>query len=235
MRAAWNGCGNTSRGKAGEALAGFFVRGVLTAPRAELVQLDAIWVVAAVLLGDVVAVLAHLAGQSDLRPNVGTGRHVSCPLSRSRLMLSCSGGGARSPDLTIMSQAGNALPPRSASSALIDVAGTGSGDGAHAESADACIARHKSSHRASRVSSESQIRAANRSIALHPERHRARVAVKDAIRRGRLQRGPCTVGTDCSGRVEAHHHRGYDQPLVVTWLCASHHRRLHAAERRAAA
>ena len=146
-----------------------------------------------------------------------------------------SRGGARTPDLTIMSQAGNALPPRSASSALIDVAGTGSGDGAHAESADACIARRKSSHRASRVSSESQIRAANRSIALHPERHRARVAVKDAVRRGRLQRGPCMVGGDCSGRIEGHHHIGYHQPLAVIWLCARHHKLVHAAERRAAA
>ena len=71
MRAAWNGCGNTSRGKAGEALAGFFVRGVLTAPRAELVQLDAIWVVAAILLGDVVAFFAVSACKRDLGSNVG--------------------------------------------------------------------------------------------------------------------------------------------------------------------
>ena len=71
MRADLKGCGNTSRGKAGEPLAGFFVRGVLTAPRAELVQLDAIWVVAAVLLGDVVAFFAVSACKRDLGSNVG--------------------------------------------------------------------------------------------------------------------------------------------------------------------
>ena len=71
MRAARNGCGNTSRGKAGEPLAGFFVRGVLTAPRAELVQLDAIWVVAAILLGDVVTFFAVSACKRDLGSNVG--------------------------------------------------------------------------------------------------------------------------------------------------------------------
>jgi hypothetical protein len=54
---------------------------VLAAVRAEFLQLEPVGIVAAILLGDVVAVLAHLAGQSDLRPYVGTGRHVSCPLS----------------------------------------------------------------------------------------------------------------------------------------------------------
>ena len=55
---------------------------VLAAVRAELLELQPIGIVTAILLGDVVAVLAHLAGQSDLRPYVGTGRLVSCPLSQ---------------------------------------------------------------------------------------------------------------------------------------------------------
>jgi hypothetical protein len=54
---------------------------VLAAVRAELLELQPVRIVAAILLGDVVAVFAHLAGQSDLRPYVCTGRHVNCPLS----------------------------------------------------------------------------------------------------------------------------------------------------------
>lgn len=74
--------------------------------------------------------------------------------------------------------------------------------------------------------SPAQIAAANRSIARHPDRHRARVAVKDALRRGKLVKGPCAIGGDCLGDVQGHHHR-YDQPLAVTWLCARHHRLVH--------
>ena len=84
-------------------LARFFVGLVLAAVRAELLDLEAIGIVAAVLLGDVVAVFAHLTGQCDLRPYVGTGRHVSCPLSEMS-MLSCSDGRTRTGDLTIMSR-----------------------------------------------------------------------------------------------------------------------------------
>ena len=56
-------------------LLGFPVRLVGSAVRAELLQLEAIGVVAPILLGDVVAVLAYLAGQGDLGPNVGRGGH----------------------------------------------------------------------------------------------------------------------------------------------------------------
>src|SRR3954452_3873026 len=50
--------------------AGLAVRRVLAAARAELRQLHAVGVVAPVLLGDVVALLAHRAGERDLRANV---------------------------------------------------------------------------------------------------------------------------------------------------------------------
>lgn len=50
--------------------AGLTVRRVLTAARAELRHLHAIRIVAAVLLGDVVALLALGAGERDLRANV---------------------------------------------------------------------------------------------------------------------------------------------------------------------
>src|SRR4029079_9860437 len=57
-----HGCGKKS--------AGLAVRRVLAAARAELRQLHAVGVVAPVLLGDVVALLAHRAGERDLRANV---------------------------------------------------------------------------------------------------------------------------------------------------------------------
>ena len=56
-------------------LAGFFVRGVLAAAWAELIQLDAIWVVAAVLLGDVVTFFAISACKRDLWSNIGRLAH----------------------------------------------------------------------------------------------------------------------------------------------------------------
>src|SRR6185312_12889472 len=84
-------------------LARLFVGLVLAAVRAELLQLEPVGIVAAVLLGDVVAVFAHLARQSDLWPYVCTGRHVSCPLSEMSV-LSCSDGRTRTGDLTIMSR-----------------------------------------------------------------------------------------------------------------------------------
>jgi hypothetical protein len=57
------------------------MRLVLAAIPAELLQLHAVRVITAVLLGDVITVLAHLACQSDLRPNVGTGSHVRFSLT----------------------------------------------------------------------------------------------------------------------------------------------------------
>ncbi len=54
---------------------------MLTAVRAELLDLEPVGIVAAVLFGDVVAVLAHFAGQGDLGPHISTGGHVNCSLS----------------------------------------------------------------------------------------------------------------------------------------------------------
>src|SRR6478735_11915866 len=64
-------------------LAGLAVRGVLAAVRAELVQLDAVRVVPAVLLGDVVPVLAVHTGQRDLGTNVGAS-HGNVPFIEER-------------------------------------------------------------------------------------------------------------------------------------------------------
>ena len=57
---------------AGGSLTRFLVGAMSPTVRAELLDFQPVGVVAAVLLGDVVAVFAHLAGQSDLGPYVST-------------------------------------------------------------------------------------------------------------------------------------------------------------------
>lgn len=56
----------------------------------------------------------------------------------------------------------------------------------------------------------------------HPDRYRARSAVSNAIRDGRLIKLPCHFcGTTV--RVQAHHH-DYERPLDVSWECFRCHR-----------
>lgn len=56
----------------------------------------------------------------------------------------------------------------------------------------------------------------------NPEKYKARSAVTNAIRDGRLTPEPCkTCGT--TKRVQAHHH-DYSKPLDVTWECFKCHR-----------
>lgn len=56
----------------------------------------------------------------------------------------------------------------------------------------------------------------------HPDRAKARSAVNNAVRDGRLARGPCAhCGT--TEKVQAHHH-DYSRPLDVTWACFKCHR-----------
>jgi len=58
----------------------------------------------------------------------------------------------------------------------------------------------------------------------HPDRYRARDAVSNAVRDGRLVRQPCEV----CGEVKAHgHHDDYSKPLDVRWLCRKHHLEVH--------
>src|SRR5580765_2838921 len=66
----WCGAGRSRRARPTRS-AGLAVRLVAAATRAELLQLHAVGVVAPVLLGDVVALLALGAGERDLGANVG--------------------------------------------------------------------------------------------------------------------------------------------------------------------
>jgi hypothetical protein len=65
---------------------------VLLAVGAELFQLEPVGVVAAVLLGDVVTVFAHLARQGDLGAYVCTGGHVGSLFGFSRCSLVAMAG-----------------------------------------------------------------------------------------------------------------------------------------------
>lgn len=69
------------------------------------------------------------------------------------------------------------------------------------------------------------------SKANHPDKYKARNAVSNALRDGRLQRGACEVcGAD---KVQAHHD-DYSKPLEVRWLCFKHHREgAHGQQQRA--
>lgn len=57
----------------------------------------------------------------------------------------------------------------------------------------------------------------------NPEKHAAHIAVRNAIRDGRLTRQPCEK---CGAKAEAHHD-DYSQPLSVRWLCDFHHKEHH--------
>lgn len=51
-------------------------------------------------------------------------------------------------------------------------------------------------------------------------RRRARTALNNALRAGRVERGPCDV---CGHDVVEAHHEDYAEPLKVRWLCKIHH------------
>src|ERR1700710_3165363 len=91
--------------------AGLAVRGVLAVVRAVLHQLEPVGVVAPVLAGDVVPVLALLAGQGDLRTDVG-GCHGGSP--------SLVGAGQR-----VLTRPGVTPRPAPGTGACRDVAVTG--------------------------------------------------------------------------------------------------------------
>lgn len=61
------------------------------------------------------------------------------------------------------------------------------------------------------------------------EKHRdadlAKMAVANAVRRGKLKRAPCVI---CGKSEHVHaHHDNYSRRLDVVWLCAFHHRERH--------
>jgi len=59
-------------------------------------------------------------------------------------------------------------------------------------------------------------------------REKASSAVAQALKTGRLLKGPCerSSESECRGRIEAHH-SDYTRPLAVRWLCKKHHSEEH--------
>ena len=71
-------------------------------------------------------------------------------------------------------------------------------------------------------------RALKASALKFPEKRRARVALGNAIRNGKLTPWPVCAVPECSDKPEAHH-PDYSAPLAVVWLRNPHHRAAHAA------
>ena len=62
----------------------------------------------------------------------------------------------------------------------------------------------------------------------NPEKLRAKIAVDNAIRSGRLEKTPCQK----CGETRVHgHHDDYSKPLKVRWLCAKCHARFHMSQK----
>jgi hypothetical protein len=60
--------------------------------------------------------------------------------------------------------------------------------------------------------------------ALHPEKYRARNALSNAVRDGRLEKpASCSVCNRSGVRLDGHHF-DYSKPLEVVWCCVACHR-----------
>jgi len=62
--------------------------------------------------------------------------------------------------------------------------------------------------------------------AKNPKKDIAKRLIYQAIECGKLERQPCEV---CSNPISLGHHDDYDKPLVVRWLCHTHHAEVHRA------
>ena len=63
---------------------------------------------------------------------------------------------------------------------------------------------------------------AARWIERNPVKRRAHLDVRNAIRRGEMERKPCHCGLPAEA-----HHEDYAAPLDVEWLCRKHHAERH--------
>ena len=63
----------------------------------------------------------------------------------------------------------------------------------------------------------------------NPEKYRAKQAVNNAVRDGRLSRPNICSACNKDGLIHGHHH-DYNKPLDVTWLCPPCHSKEHKNE-----
>lgn len=58
----------------------------------------------------------------------------------------------------------------------------------------------------------------------NPEQAKANWSVSNAIRGGKIVKGPCEI---CGNAIAQAHHDDYNFPLKVRWLCTKHHNEWH--------
>lgn len=75
--------------------------------------------------------------------------------------------------------------------------------------------------------SQKVVIAVRKSINKHLHKQRARLAIKEALKHGRIKKLNCFCGSEAS---EAHH-TDYTKPLEVMWLCRTHHADRHRYEK----
>lgn len=83
---------------------------------------------------------------------------------------------------------------------------------------------NKASRRRYEEDPEAQVARVEAYRSREPHRYKARSLAYSAVRRGTIRREGCEV---CGGKAEMHHD-DYAQPLVVRWMCRTHHREMHA-------
>lgn len=60
--------------------------------------------------------------------------------------------------------------------------------------------------------------------AKNPQARWAHVCLQSALRRGLIERQPCSV---CGDEKVDGHHPDYDRPMFVIWYCRKHHKDAH--------
>jgi hypothetical protein len=61
----------------------------------------------------------------------------------------------------------------------------------------------------------------------HPEQIKAERKLNTQIKNGKIKRKCCVI---CKEIKTCGHHLDYKKPLLVIWLCSSHHRQVHTKE-----
>lgn len=85
-------------------------------------------------------------------------------------------------------------------------------------------------YRHSKRGKEAVRAATRRALVKFPEKWEARAKLRYAVKIGHIIKPDiCEVNEDCSGRIEAHHYKGYegDHWKDIHWLCSKHHAKEH--------
>lgn len=84
----------------------------------------------------------------------------------------------------------------------------------------------KKRYRKTKSGYESMMRNFYKQLSLHPERHRARQIVNNALLTGKIIKESCK---DCGNSKSEAHHDDYTKPLQVDWLCRMCHIKRHSS------